>query len=214
MVSEKLSNPSVPLVIAIDGTAGSGKGTIAKTLAQRFNLSHCETSILYRTLALKVLKVSSGMEDKRISEKEIIELSSQDLDFKSYPELYTPEVTQMASIVAAIPEVRKNLDKPQMEFLKKYPRVVIEGRDITTVIAPNADLKLFITADINVRAKRRFDQMKGSVSLEEITQKLIERDARDSSRISSPLKKSANAIEIDTSYNSPDEIIDQIIALL
>ena len=208
MIKTKLLDPSARLIIAIDGRAGSGKGTIAKLLASKFGLTHCETSLFYRTLALEVLKSSQNM-----PKDDIIALSAQNLHIASSPELYTPEVTEMASIIAAIPEVRKNLNKPQKEFLQNNNRVVMEGRDICTVIAPDADLKLFVTADITTRAERRYKQMNGTVPLEQIKADLVARDLRDSSRKAAPLEKTHDAVEIDTTHQTPEEIIEKILVL-
>ncbi len=208
MIKEKLLDPSARLIIAIDGRAGSGKGTIAKLIASKFGLIHCETSLFYRGLALEVLKRSKSM-----SFEEIIALSAQNFQISSSPVLYTPEVTEMASIIAAIPEVRENLNKPQKDFIANNNRVVMEGRGIATAIAPDADLKLFITADINARAERRYKQMNGSVPLEQIKADLEARDLRDSSRKAAPLEKTHDAVEIDTTHNTPQEIIARILKL-
>ena len=208
MIKSKLLDPSASLIIAIDGRAGSGKGTLAKLIASKFGLIHCETSIVYRRLALEVLKFSKSM-----PESDIIKLSESTIDMTSSPELYTSEVTEMASIIAAIPEVRKNLNKPQMNFLKHNNRVVMEGRDIVTIIAPNADLKLFITADIATRAERRYNQMKGTVPLEQIRADLEARDLRDSSRKAAPLEKAHDAVELDTTHQTPEELAEKILGL-
>jgi cytidylate kinase len=208
MIKTKLLDPSARLIVAIDGQAGSGKGTIAKLLASKFNLTHCETSLFYRRLALQVLNIS-----KTMNKQEIIALSSQTLQISSSPELYSPEVTEMASIIAAIPEVRENLNKPQKDFIANHNRVVMEGRGIATIIAPNADLKLFITADINTRATRRYQQIQRAVSLEQVKSDLEARDLRDSSRETAPLEKTIDAIEIDTTSQTPEEIIEKILEL-
>lgn len=206
MITTKLLDPSAKLIIAIDGQAGSGKGTIAKLIASRFGLIHCETSLFYRGLALEVLKRS-----KLMKTTDIIALSSQNLKITTSSELYSPETTEMASIIAAIPEVRTNLNKPQRDFIETHNRVVMEGRGIGTTIAPKADLKLFITADINIRAERRYKQMNCSVPLEQIKDDLEIRDLRDTSRKADPLNKAPDAIEINTTFLTPEEIIAQIL---
>ena len=208
MIKTKLLDPSARLIIAIDGTSGSGKGTIAKLLASKFGLVHCETSLFYRGLALEVLKRSKSM-----SREDIIDLSKNDLQIISLPELYTTEVTEMASIIAAIPEVRENLNKPQIDFILHNNRVVMEGRGIGTIIAPDADLKLFITADIDTRAERRYNQMNEVVPLEKIREDLEARDLRDSSRKAAPLEKTHDAVEIDTTSQAPEEIIERILKI-
>ena len=208
MIKERLLDPSAKLIIAIDGKAGSGKGTLAKLIASKFGLIHCETSLFYRALALDVLKRSKDM-----SHEDIIALSAQNFSPVASPALYTPEVTEMTSIIAAIPEVRENLNKPQREFLQNNNRVVMEGRDICTVIAPDADLKLFITADIDVRSERRYKQMNGAGTLEQIKDDLERRDSRDASRATAPLMKAEDAVEIDTSAHTPEEIIEMILGM-
>jgi cytidylate kinase len=208
MIKTKFLDRNERLIIAIDGTSGSGKGTIAKLLASRFGLVHCETSLFYRGLALEVLKLPQPM-----SKEEIIAISKNDFKVISSPILYTPEVTEMASIIAVIPEVRENLNKPQKDFLLYHNRVAMEGRDIGTTIAPDADLKLFITADIDIRAKRRYEQMGGVVPLEKIKIDIEARDRRDSSRIAAPLKKSHDAVEIDTTSQTPEEVVERLLEM-
>lgn len=223
MLKEKLLDPSQKIIIAIDGTAGSGKGTLAKLIAEKFGLLHCQTSLFYRSLALEVLDAlnedyyeQSQILHKPSSSGEIsslaIKLSALPLNIETSSKLYTPEVTEMASIISAIPEVRENLKQPQRDFLKIHPRIVMEGRDIGTVIAPRADLKLFITADLDIRAERRHKQMNRTSTLDQIKQDLAARDLRDSTRATAPLTKAEDAIEIDTSYNTPEEIIDTIFS--
>jgi len=260
MIRSLLLDRTQKIVIAIDGTAGSGKGTLAKLLAEKFGLIHCQTSLFYRCLALEVLKQyafpsthNPGIVTSKnirnpglISEivphdsgsrilcqqnyemtqdqvnaylkhsnsipiDNIISLAKNELPIIVSPELYTPEVTEMTSIISSIPEVRANLKKPQQDFLLHNNRVVMEGRDIGTVIAPNADLKLFITADLYTRAQRRFNQMNGAVSIDQIQKDIEIRDLRDSSRATAPLLKALNAISIDTTSLSPDEIVEWIV---
>lgn len=208
-IEVKLLDKNQPIIIAIDGVSASGKGTLAKLMAKRFGLVYCQTSLFYRQLALNAVK--AGIKD---FPEAIIELSKEPLELIETPELYSPEVTEVASIVAVLPEVRYNLEKPQREFLAQHPRVVMEGRDIGSVIAPNADLKLFVTADAKIRAERRHKQMLENgvdVRVEEVLEALEERDKRDSSREAAPLMRAEDAIEIDTSNSSPEEIIEFIM---
>lgn len=207
----KLNDINQKCVIAIDGTAASGKGTIANFLAKKFSLIHCQTSIFYRSLALKALESYLTPEDK----EKIIALSQKkatgSIDSK---DLYSEEVTRMASIVAAIPEVRENLYPMQRNFIETHPRVVMEGRDIGTVIAPDADIKIYINANESVRAQRRFDQMISNgkeISLDEVSSHIKERDARDQNRSHAPLKPAIDAIIIDSSELSVQQIIELIL---
>jgi cytidylate kinase len=205
---DKFYNIDQRCIIAIDGTSASGKGTISKLIAEKFSFLHYQTSIFYRSLASEVLK--RGIKD---DEAKIIELSLA-FNQEEGADLYSEDVTQMSSIVAAIPEVRKNLYRPQRIFLEQNKRVVMEGRDIGTVIAPDADLKLYITADLNIRAERRYKQFIASgkeLAFEEVERSIKERDMRDCARIASPLLKAPDAIEIDTSGHSTEEILEQIL---
>lgn len=206
MIKSKLLNQSEKIIIAIDGTSGAGKGTLAKLIAEKFCLVHCQTSLFYRGLAYEVLKSSMDSKDAIINLSEVYQTIPT-----AVSELYSPQVTKMASIISAIPEVRANLIKPQQNFLLHNKRVVMEGRDIGTVIAPNADLKLFITADLDVRAYRRYNQIRGSVSLEQIKEDLNARDLRDTTRSVAPLTKANDAIDIDTSKLTPEEILQLIL---
>lgn len=176
-------------IIALDGTSASGKGTLAKLVAERYAFNHCQSSIFYRKLALE--RLSDGSTD-----------------------LYSEAVTRMASVIAAIPEVRQDLLKPQRDFLKNYRRVIMEGRDIGTVIAPDADIKIYITADIEVRAKRRYDQMVASgknVNYADVLASLKERDERDQGRAVAPLVKAEDAIEIDTTNMGIKEVLETLL---
>ncbi len=206
---EKLLDKSAQIVVAIDGVSASGKGTLAKLMAKKFDLVYCRTSIFYCQLALDVMK--AGIEGDN---NKIIELSAKSFALKDGVDLYSAKVTDITSKIATIPEVRRNLQVPQREFLKDNKRVVMEGRDIGTVIAPDADLKLFITADVLIRAERRRNQIienGENISVEDIAASLIERDKRDSTRSESPLMKADDAIEIDTSGISPDEIVELLL---
>ncbi len=210
-LTSKFHDINQKCVIAIDGTSASGKGTIASFLAKNFSFIHCQTSIFYRSLALKALNLHLTPEDNQ----KIIDLSKdKDFDPTNSSDLYTEAVTRMSSIIAAIPEVRKNLYPMQRNFIANHPRVVMEGRDIGTVIAPDADIKIYITADENIRANRRFEQLKAngkSVTKDEILNHIKERDKRDQSRDHAPLKPSEDAILIDSSDLTVQQIIDFIL---
>jgi len=203
---DKLLDPSQPIVVAIDGASATGKGAIAKQLAERFNLVNCQTGIFYRSLAYNIFKEGISADDTA----KIIDFSKKELELSDDAAIYNAEVTDVSSKISAIPEVREALIAPQKKFIEANPRIVIEGRDIGTVIAPNADLKLFVIADIDVRAKRRLTQI-GSGDLEDIKKSLIERDTRDSGRAIAPLKKAEDALIIDNSSKSLEEIVESLI---
>lgn len=212
MNKESFFDISKRCIIAIDGTSASGKGTIASLIAERFTFLHCQTSIFYRAIALEVIKLGISEEDT----KSIIELSqffdvSQIVNNK---DLYSDDVTKMSSIVASVSEVRNNLYDVQRNFILHNKRVVMEGRDIGTVIAPDADLKIYITANLEVRANRRLAQMLKngqSSTVNELISSLSERDERDQNRSYAPLSISRDAIVIDSSHITPDEILSEIL---
>lgn len=206
---EKLLDESQPIVVAIDGVSASGKGTLAKIMSKKFKLKYCPTSLFYRQLAYDLIQ-----QEIQHDRAKTIEFSKRDVKIEKEADLYSSEVTDITSKIAAIPEVRHNLLKPQRDFLKMHKRVVMEGRDIGTVIAPEADLKIFITADLDVRANRRYNQIinnGGEVDLEEIRNALIERDERDSNRDAAPLLKADDAIEVDNSFQSPEEVVEFLV---
>ncbi len=214
---------SEKLIIAIDGPAGSGKSTTAKLLAKKLGYLYIDTGAMYRAVTLFAIK-NNLLGD----EKKIIELASNlDIELKFEDgqtkvsvngkdvteEIRSLEVNQNVSPVSKIEGVRKILVQKQKE-MGKNGGVVMEGRDITTVVFPNADLKVFLTASIDERARRRaleFSQKGQQVNLEEVKQNIIERDRIDSSRSVSPLTKSPDAIEIDTSNLTIEQQVDLIL---
>ena len=178
-------------VVAIDGPAAAGKGTIAKAVANHFGFSHLDSGLLYRAVAAKTLK---GADPVAASEA----LHEDDLKANN---LRSPEVAQMASKVAALEDVRLALIDFQHSFAQQDGGAVIDGRDIGTVICPDAAVKLYITASPEARAKRRFQELLNgnkSVTLEAVFKDVKERDERDATRHASPLKAVSDAITIDT----------------
>jgi len=178
-------------VVAIDGPAAAGKGTIAKAVANHFGFSHLDSGLLYRAVAAKTLK---GADPVAASEA----LHEDDLKADN---LRSPEVAQMASKVAALEDVRLALIDFQHSFAQQDGGAVIDGRDIGTVICPDAAVKLYITASPQARAKRRFQELLNgnkSVTLEAVFKDVKERDERDATRHASPLKAASDAITIDT----------------
>jgi cytidylate kinase len=193
-------------VIALDGTSASGKGAISNFLAARYSLTKYASSVVYRKLASYCNKVLIN----KLNEKDIISLS-QEIDNiinHKLDDLYSPEITAYCSIISAIKEVRSNLYHVQREVINQNKRIVMDGRDIGTSIAPDAHLKIFTTADISIRAKRRFLQMQNNskYSLEDIRLQLLERDERDQSRACSPMIPSKDAFIIDTTNLNLEEV--------
>lgn len=186
--------------IAIDGPAAAGKGTISKAVAAHYGFAHLDTGLLYRAVGARVLTGTNPIEAAKT-------LQPQDLD---RDDLRTAAVAQAASKVAVIGEVRAALVNFQRAFARRAGGAVLDGRDIGTVICPNANVKLYVTASAEVRAKRRFLELtaKGQVtSIDEVLADVKARDDRDMNRAEAPLKPAKDALIIDTSDLSIDEAL-------
>ena len=200
------------MIIAIDGSAASGKGTLAKQLAEHLGLAHLDTGGLYRAVALQLL--NAGQNPQNINEKQCVEFSVQlDLDLTQSPLIRSDNVAEMASIVAAIPAVRAALLNLQRQFAAQPPHgsgAILDGRDIGTVVLPHADIKFFIDVDIDIRAERRTKELiqaGQSVMLDHVLTEMQERDNRDRSRTAAPLRPADDAITIDTSKMDADAVL-------
>ena len=192
------------MIIAIDGPAASGKGTIAKQIAGVYGLHHLDTGLIYRAVAKAVLDAGYSPDDTGHAIAAAVALDPTKFDEKS---LKAQPITEAASVVAAIPEVRQALMNFQRQFATKPPGAVLDGRDIGTVIAPGADVKLFVVATPEVRAKRRTLELqaKGEPADEqEVLADLLRRDERDSRRTAAPLKAAPDAHLLDTTHLSID----------
>ena len=188
------------MIIAIDGPAASGKGTIARQIASVYGLHHLDTGLLYRAVAKALLDAGYPPDDA----KQATEIAIR-LDPKKYEEnaLKLQPITQAASVVAAIPQVREALINYQREFATRPPGAVLDGRDIGTVIAPGADVKLFVVASPEVRAARRLLELRArgeTPDEREVLADLLRRDERDSRRSASPLKAAPDAHLLDTTH--------------
>jgi 3-phosphoshikimate 1-carboxyvinyltransferase len=193
------------LVIAVDGPAASGKGTLARRLAEEFNLGYLDTGSLYRATGMRVLYAEKDPHDVVAAIAAAKSVQDHDL---SNPKIRSERVGKAASIVSAIPEVRDILLAYQQDFAARAQGAVLDGRDIGTVICPNADFKFFITADIETRAKRRHKQLCEygvEVAYESVKNDLLERDIRDSKRKAAPLKPANDAVVMDTTHLSANE---------
>ncbi len=193
--------------VAIDGPAASGKGTLSKAVAAHFGFGHLDTGLLYRAVAAKVL---TGVEPVTAAEG----LRAEDI---AGDDLRTAAVAQEASRVAVIPEVRAALVDFQRAFATRAGGAVLDGRDIGTVICPEAQVKLFVTANAEERARRRFLEMQANgadLTLAQVLADVKERDARDSERSTAPLKPAEDAVVIDTSEMSVDQAVASAIALI
>ncbi|MEK9621435.1 MAG: (d)CMP kinase [Alphaproteobacteria bacterium] len=199
------------MIIAVDGSAASGKGTLAKRLARHFDLAHLDTGSLYRALGLQLLK--QGANPENIDEIQAIS-ESQHLDLRlcDDPQIRTDEIASIASIIAPITAVRANLLKLQRDFAASPPHgkgAVLDGRDIGSVVLPDAPIKLFIDADLEVRADRRIKELLRagqSAMFRDVLEDMRVRDQRDRERDVAPLRAVSDAKIIDTSDMDADQV--------
>ena len=210
-LKEQAYNQHNRFVIALDGPSASGKGSIGKMLASEFNLEYVQSGIFYRSLAY--LCIVNNIDVTEV--KKIIELSGRNnlTELTKGADLNQENIGNYASKISTIPEVRANINKYLILMVKTHPRIIMEGRDIGTVIAKDADLKIFITADVNKRAERRYKQLREEgkkCKLEKVLELLKERDLRDSTRITDPLLVSSDAFIIDTSHMNQKQVIAEI----
>ena len=215
------------MIIAIDGPAGSGKSTIARLIAKDKGLIYLDTGAMYRLVTLKALnKGILGNNDLNYLEEIKKLLDNLNIDIKENgfyldnvdvsEEIRKPIVSENVSDVAAIREVREKMVDLQRKF-SESKNVVLDGRDIGTVVFPNADLKIFLIADAKERAKRRYKELveKGeNVEIEEIYENILKRDKIDSTRKESPLKKAEDAIEVDTTSKNVEEVKNEILRMI
>ncbi len=208
------------MIIAIDGPAGSGKSTISKLVAKDLNLIYLDTGAMYRMFTLKLLNEKVSFEDKKKIE-ELLQNLNINIDKESFfldgkdvsEEIRKSDVSQNVSKVAAIKEVREKMVDLQRKFSQSKD-VILDGRDIGTVVFPNADIKIYLVADLKERAERRYREMleKGQkVSFEEIYKNIADRDKLDSTREITPLKKAVDAVEVDTTAKSIEEVKKEIL---
>ncbi len=200
--------------IAVDGPAASGKGTLARRLADHFGLSHLDTGGLYRAVALRVLGQGGDPSDETTGENAAQNLEKRDLEA---PNLRAEEVGRAASIVSAHPAVRAALLVYQRTFAATSPGAVLDGRDIGTVVCPEADAKIYLDASVEARAKRRVKELRlrGVESIESrVLQEMEDRDARDSGRAVAPLRAADDALRIDSTDLSPDEVFDRALSYI
>ena len=192
-------------IIAIDGPAASGKGTVSKAISAKLQFNYLDTGKLYRAIGAKYLE---GCEPISAAQ------NLDENDLKVY-DLKKPKIAQVASEIALIPEVRASLLEFQRNFSKKLPGAVLDGRDIGTVVCPDAKVKIFLTASLETRANRRYFELvkqDPKISLETILEQIRQRDERDQKRISSPLVAATDAKVIDTSELSIKEAVEKVFA--
>ena len=210
-----------PMVIAIDGPAGSGKSTVAKAVAIRLGLEYLDTGAMYRSVAFAALRGAVDPEDAEVvgnlarnMELDVDSSGKITVDgVDATIEIRGPEVTRAVSIVAANPDVRTEMRARQRQWVAKRGGGVMEGRDIGTVVFPNARLKVYLDASPEVRAARRSKEV-SDLSYETVATDLARRDALDQNRTHDPLRTADDAIVIDTSDMSVDQIVDAIMGCL
>jgi cytidylate kinase len=202
------------MIIAIDGPAASGKGTLGKRLAAHYRLRHLDTGLIYRAVAKALIDAAHPLDDAVRAEA-----AARALDPASFDEtvLKGHKVGEAASIVSAIPEVRGALFDFQRAFAASPPGAVLDGRDIGTVICPDADVKIFVTASAQERARRRAGEMKSAgqpADEAEILADILRRDERDRSRTVAPLKPADDAVILDTTTLGVDAAVTAAIAIV
>lgn len=198
--------------VAIDGPAAAGKGTIARAVAAHFGFAHLDTGLLYRAVGMAALDAGRGVIDPKRAAAMALTLSDTDL---ARDDLRSTRAGQAASRVAALPEVRAALLKFQQDFAQRDGGAVLDGRDIGTVICPDAEVKLFVTASDSVRAQRRFEELRTSdptLTLARVEADLKQRDLRDSARDIAPLAPAPDAEMLDTTAMSVADAITTAVA--
>ncbi|MFK8253490.1 (d)CMP kinase [Ancylobacter terrae] len=203
-----------PLVIALDGPAASGKGTLARALAAHFGLPHLDTGLLYRAVGAAALEKAVSFEDVEALAGLAARLDIAGLDAEA---LRAGPVGEAASKVAAIPQVRAKLLTLQQDFARQPGGAVLDGRDIGTVIAPEAPVKFFVTATPEARAARRHAELRGrgeTIDFADVLADIERRDARDSGRASAPLKAAPDAVTLDNTHLGPEQCFFAALAIL
>lgn len=213
-------------VLTIDGPGGAGKGTVSRAISKFLGWNYLDSGAIYRSLAVHIIREKISLEDQSLIAKqaEMLQVSFYfDENFTVIlggeditDQLTTEDCGDMASRVAAYPEVRQALLKRQREY-RKTPGLVADGRDMGTVVFPDATYKIYLIASAKTRAQRRYKQLKEKgmdVNLEKITKELEDRDRRDKSRANAPLKKASDAVVIDSSGLSVEKVIEESLKLL
>jgi len=211
--------PGPARVIAIDGPAGSGKSTVAREVAARLGLDYLDTGAMYRAVAYEAIRRNIEPDDaERVAElaRQLeLTVAAQVMvnGTDATVEIRSPEVTRAVSVVAANPQVRHEMVLRQREWAKAHGGGVVEGRDIGTVVFPNADLKVYLTADDGERANRRTKEMLDR-SYDQVAAELARRDHLDSTRAASPLAIAPDAVHLDTTSLNAEQVVERVLALL
>lgn len=198
--------------VAIDGPAASGKGTISRALAERFGFAHLDTGLLYRATGVAALALGELRAVNAETAARTLTESSL-----AHPDLRSPEAGEAASVVAAIPAVRLALKDWQREFARREGGAVLDGRDIGTVICPDAEVKLYVIASAETRAKRRLAEFQAAapdITFAEVLKQIEERDARDAGRKDAPMQAAADAHLLDTTDMTIDRAVAEAVRLV
>ena len=214
-LKEKAFDKKNSLIITLDGPSASGKGTIGRILADKLELRYVQSSILYRALAYLCVKAKVKLDDI----EGILTIAKKDLKIENYAELdlSDEDIGDAASKISVFLEVRMHVNASLKKLIINSHRIIMEGRDIGTVIAPNADLKLFVTANLEVRAERRFKQLQlagKKCIISDVLKQLAQRDLRDTSRDFAPLLIAKDALVIDSSDLNPEQVVEVVIEYL
>lgn len=211
------------IVVAIDGPAGAGKSTISKIIAQKLNLKYIDTGAMYRAVTLKAIKnnldLYNNNEISHMVKNSNISINDEKFFIDGIDvteEIRMPYVNEKVSIVSAMPEVREVLKEKQRKMAENF-NVIMDGRDIGTNVLKDANIKIFLTASVEERAKRRYKEMieKGiSTTFEDVFKDIENRDNIDSSRKANPLKKADDAVMLDTTGMKMNEVVDAIIKII
>lgn len=215
------------IIIAIDGPAASGKGTLARNLAEKLNLAHMDTGALYRAVAFEISKTGLSVRDKKDAIaaakalRKKIESAQRPADILGRPVLREDRFGRDASVIAVIPEIREILADLQKDFARApgegFAGAVLDGRDIGTVICPEADIKLYIVADTEIRAQRRMKELQSkgiSVTYDAVLDDMRKRDARDEGRKTAPLTPAADAVLLDTTHLLESEALERALEIV
>jgi len=207
------------LIVAVDGPAGSGKSTISKMISKKLDLTYLDTGAMYRIITLKMMKLNIDLDDEneilKVLNETIISVKDDEfyLDGENVnEEIRTREVSNNVSKVAMIREVRENLVEQQRQ-MARGKRVILDGRDIGTVVFPDATVKIFLNATAGKRAKRRmkdYEEKGIKADYSSILEEIIRRDNIDENRENSPLKKAEDAVEVDTTYLNIEQVVEKI----
>lgn len=213
-----------PMIIAIDGPAGAGKSTVAREVARRLDYGYLDTGAMYRAITWKALQVKADLDDEqalgRLARESLLDLKNSHILIDGHDvtlAIRLPDVGEAVSIVSRAPQVREQLVAKQRALAESLGDIVVEGRDIGTVVFPQAEVKAFLTARADERARRRVVELRGKgleIEAAAVEAEMAARDKLDSDRRVSPLEKAADAREIDTSDKSIDDVVEIILDMV